>query len=337
MAKAQASETRESREESTDSPLLDTMGAAVKKMVTKGKERGYVTYDELNAALPPEEVSSEQIEDTMAMLSEMGINVVENEEQEEAANDTPANDEEEPREKSAAGNVDESDLGRTDDPVRMYLREMGSVELLSREGEIAIAKRIEAGRDMLIGGICESPLTIQAIVRWHDALIAGEILLREIIDLDATLGGGPGQPPKPGEEENSDDDNTENKDGAATPATAKPAGEAKKTTSDDDKKDGENGEESKTDDDDDEDDDEQNNLSLAALEEKLKPEVIETFEEIAKTYKKFQRLQTIRMEAMQGIGEFKSSQENRYAKLRQDLIELMEDVHLSNDRIEAHV
>jgi RNA polymerase primary sigma factor len=337
LAKAQASETRESREESTDSPLLDTMGAAVKKMVAKGKERGYVTYDELNAALPPEEVSSEQIEDTMAMLSEMGINVVENEEQEEAANDTPANDEEEPREKSAAGNVDESDLGRTDDPVRMYLREMGSVELLSREGEIAIAKRIEAGRDMLIGGICESPLTIQAIVRWHDALIAEEILLREIVDLDATLGGGPGQPPKPGEEENSDDDDTENKDGAATPATAKSAGEAKKTTSDDDKKDGENGEESKTDDDDDEDDDEQNNLSLAALEEKLKPEVIETFEEIAKTYKKFQRLQAIRMEAMQGIGEFKSSQEKRYAKLRQDLIELMEGVHLSNDRIEALV
>lgn len=342
MAKAQASEARESREESTDSPLLDTMGAAVKKMVAKGKERGYVTYDELNAALPPEEVSSEQIEDTMAMLSEMGINVVENEEQEEAANDTPANDEEEPREKSTAGNVDESDLGRTDDPVRMYLREMGSVELLSREGEIAIAKRIEAGRDMLIGGICESPLTIQAIVRWHDALIAEEILLREIVDLDATLGGGPGQPPKPGEEENSDDDNADNKDGATTPATAKPAEakpavEAKKPTSDDDKKDGEDGEESKTDDDDDEDDDEQNNLSLAALEEKLKPEVIETFEDIAKTYKKFQRLQAIRMEAMQGIGEFKSSQEKRYAKLRQDLIELMEGVHLNNDRIEALV
>lgn len=342
MAKAQASEARESREESTDSPLLDTMGAAVKKMVAKGKERGYVTYDELNAALPPEEVSSEQIEDTMAMLSEMGINVVENEEQEEAANDTPANDEEEPREKSAAGNVDESDLGRTDDPVRMYLREMGSVELLSREGEIAIAKRIEAGRDMLIGGICESPLTIQAIVRWHDALIAEEILLREIVDLDATLGGGPGQPPKPGEEENTNGGNAENTGGSATPAVAKPteakpAEEAKKPTSDDDKKEGEDGEEAKTDDDDDDDDDEQNNLSLAALEEKLKPEVIETFEEIAKTYKKFQRLQAIRMEAMQGIGEFKSSQEKRYAKLRQDLIELMEGVHLNNDRIEALV
>lgn len=341
MAKAQASEARETREESTDSPLLDTMGAAVKKMVAKGKERGYVTYDELNAALPPEEVSSEQIEDTMAMLSEMGINVVENEEQEEAANDTTANDDAEPREKSAAGNVDESDLGRTDDPVRMYLREMGSVELLSREGEIAIAKRIEAGRDMLIGGICESPLTIQAIVRWHDALIAEEILLREIVDLDATLGGGPGQPPKAGEE-NTDDDNAENTDGATTPAIAKPVEvkpveEAKKPTSDDDKKEGEDGEEAKTDDDDDEDDDEQNNLSLAALEEKLKPEVIETFEEIAKTYKKFQRLQAIRMEAMQGIGEFKSSQEKRYAKLRQDLIELMEGVHLNNDRIEALV
>ncbi len=342
MAKAQASEARESREESTDSPLLDTMGAAVKKMVAKGKERGYVTYDELNAALPPEEVSSEQIEDTMAMLSEMGINVVENEEQEEAANDTTANDDAEPREKSAAGNVDESDLGRTDDPVRMYLREMGSVELLSREGEIAIAKRIEAGRDMLIGGICESPLTIQAIVRWHDALIAEEILLREIVDLDATLGGGPGQPPKAGEEENTDDDNAENTDSAAKPAVVKPTEvkpveEAKKPSPDDDKKEGEDGEEAKTDDDDDEDDDEQNNLSLAALEEKLKPEVIETFEEIAKTYKKFQRLQAIRMEAMQGIGEFKSSQEKRYAKLRQDLIELMEGVHLNNDRIEALV
>ena len=127
MAKAQTSEARTTSEESTDSPLLDTLGAAVKKMVTKGKERGYVTYDELNTALPPEDVSSEQIEDTMAMLSEMGINVVENEEQEEAANDASADDSEEETEKSTAGNVDESDLGRTDDPVRMYLREMGSV------------------------------------------------------------------------------------------------------------------------------------------------------------------------------------------------------------------
>ncbi len=332
LAKAATSEARETREESTDSPLLDTLGASVKKMVAKGKERGYVTYDELNKALPPDEVSSEQIEDTMAMLSEMGINVVENEEQEETATETT--DEEETKEtSSASGNVDESDLGRTDDPVRMYLREMGSVELLSREGEIAIAKRIEAGRDMMIGGICESPLTIQAIVRWHDALIAEEIMLREIIDLDATQGGGPGQPG------NADNDDEEGSDGTASEATPAAAPEDKKT---DEKKAGSEGEdgektESESSDDDEDDDDEQNNMSLAALEEKLKPEVIETFEQIAKTYKKFSRLQGIRMDALQGDGEFKTSQEKRYAKLRQELIELMEGVHLNNDRIEALV
>ncbi len=348
MAKAQASEARDARDGNADGPLLDTMGAAVKKMVTKGKERGYVTYDELNAALPPEEVSSEQIEDTMAMLSEMGINVVENEEQEDAAAETKTmsatddDEEDEPKETaSASGNVDESDLGRTDDPVRMYLREMGSVELLSREGEIAIAKRIEAGRDMMIGGICESPLTIQAIVRWHDALVAEEILLRDVIDLDATMGGGPGQPPVATD---NDDDSDDSESTTAKTAEVK-APEDKKTAAADDKSDdkkakSEDGEESTDkpdDEDDDEDDDDQINMSLAAQEEKLKPEVIETFEEIAKTYKKFQRLQIIRIEAMQGSGEFKSSQEKRHSKLRQELIELMEGVHLNNDRIEALV
>ena len=170
-----AGETAEPAEETAEGPLLDTMGVAVKKMVAKGKERGYVTYDELNAALPADEASSEQIEDTMSMLSEMGINLVESEETEEAAaaEKAPAEGEEPAAdaEPSAAGNVDEEDLGRTDDPVRMYLREMGSVELLSREGEIAIAKRIEAGREMMIGGICESPMTIRALLEWHDALV----------------------------------------------------------------------------------------------------------------------------------------------------------------------
>ncbi|MGE5505022.1 MAG: RNA polymerase sigma factor region1.1 domain-containing protein, partial [Actinomycetota bacterium] len=170
-------EVSENQDEAMDGPLLDTLGVAVKKMVARGRERGYVTYDELNAAMPPDEVSSEQIEDTMAMLSELGINVVESEEGEEAA----AEGDEETTDSegfSGGGNVDEEDLGRTDDPVRMYLREMGSVELLSREGEIAIAKRIEAGREMMIGGICESPLTIRAIIGWHDALIEGKMLLR---------------------------------------------------------------------------------------------------------------------------------------------------------------
>ena len=187
MAKAQAAAKQTTQEETADSPLLDTLGASVKKMVTKGKERSYVTYDELNAALPPDEASSEQIEDTMAMLSEMGINVVENEEQEETASND--DEEEEKKESSAAGNVDENDLGRTDDPVRMYLREMGSVELLSREGEIAIAKRIEAGREAMIAGLCESPLTFQAIIIWRDELNEGRILLRDIIDLEATYAG----------------------------------------------------------------------------------------------------------------------------------------------------
>ncbi len=182
-----AAEMPEAREESGDGPLMDGMVQAVKKMIARGKERGYVTYDELNGALPPDQSSSEQIEDTMAMLSEMGINVIETEEVDDNTPAEPAAD----SESRATGNLDDDEIGRTDDPVRMYLREMGSVELLSREGEIAIAKRIEAGREMMIGAICESPLTIRAIIDWHDALSDGKMLLRDIIDLDATYGGGP--------------------------------------------------------------------------------------------------------------------------------------------------
>src|SRR5579871_5788915 len=191
-------ETTETREEAGDGPLMDGFSAAVKKMFARAKERGYITYDELNAALPQTEMSSEQIEDVMANLNEMGINLVDGEEPEEGAAATAekpaaaaageaANEEEEER---SGGNLDDADIGRTDDPVRMYLREMGSVELLSREGEIAIAKRIEAGRDMMIGGLCESPLTFKAIISWHDQLKAGRMLLRDIIDLEATQGAG---------------------------------------------------------------------------------------------------------------------------------------------------
>jgi RNA polymerase primary sigma factor len=186
---ANGAETVEGRDEAVEGVLLDIQSAAVKKLVARGKERGYVTYDELNAALPSEQVSSETIEDTMAMLNDLGINVVENEESEdgEAAAPKPVvKAEEEEEEEESGGNVDEATLGRTDDPVRMYLREMGSVELLSREGEIAIAKRIEAGRDMMIGGLCESPLTFKAIVAWHDAVKEGRMLLRDVIDLEAT-------------------------------------------------------------------------------------------------------------------------------------------------------
>src|SRR5215471_13043571 len=181
---ASAAEATETREDAAEAPLLDTVAGAIKRMVARGRERGYVTYDELNAALPQDQVSSEQIEDTMTMLSELGINVVEGEESEDPAE---AEAEAEDGESEARGNVDD-DIGRTDDPVRMYLREMGSVELLSREGEIAIAKRIEAGREMMIGGICESPLTVRAMVGWRDALNENKMLLRDIIDLDATYG-----------------------------------------------------------------------------------------------------------------------------------------------------
>ena len=173
--------------ETNDGPLLDTINAAVKKMIARGKQRGFVTYDELNSALPHEQVSSEQIEDTMSMLSESGVNVVESEETDDAGENIGDNKPEE--KETEAGNVGESEVGRSDDPVRMYLREMGSVELLSREGEIAIAKRIEAGREMMIGGIVESPMTIRSLLQWRKDLDEENMLLRDIIDLDATFQG----------------------------------------------------------------------------------------------------------------------------------------------------
>ncbi len=331
-------EKKPQSEETLDSPLLDTLGGAVKKMLVKGKERGFVTYDELNSALPPEQVSSEQIEDTMTQLSEMGINVVENEDGEEAKSEVPTGETTE----KANGNVDESDLGRTDDPVRMYLREMGSVELLSREGEIAIAKRIEAGRAMMIGGVCENPLTIRAIVEWHDALLDEKMLLRDIIDLDATHGGGPGQPKK---DVNTDDNlNRPDESNADEENSNKEEMEGEEEKSDqpanDDALTDENGvKREKTDDEiaDEEDAEEEVNLSLAMLEAKLMPEVIQSFEVIAKTYKKLHRLQIQRMEAFSKGETIKTAQEKRYGKLRQELVEQMEGVHLNNNRIEQLV
>src|SRR6202008_1699428 len=179
-------------EQDVETTLLDVQTAAVKRLIARGKERGYITFDELNQILPPDQNSSEQIEDVMANFSEMGIQVVESEETEDG--EAPAvktEKSEEAGEEGQTGNFNEASLGRTDDPVRMYLREMGSVELLSREGEIAIAKRIEAGRDMMIGGIAESPLTYRALLDWRERLGKGEMLLRDIIDLDATYGGSP--------------------------------------------------------------------------------------------------------------------------------------------------
>ncbi|MBP0444925.1 RNA polymerase sigma factor RpoD [Roseomonas sp. SSH11] len=296
---ANGTETAEHRDEAVEGALLDSVLASVKKLMAKGKERGYITYDEFNAALPQGQVSSEQIEDTMALFSEMGINLVEAEESadEDTEKKTPAKAEGEEGEEKAegedeesGGNVDEESLGRTDDPVRMYLREMGSVELLSREGEIAIAKRIEAGRDMMIGGLCESPLTFRAIVGWHESVVSGKLLLRDVIDLEAT-------------------NNADMPDG--------PPPEAEEF---------EEGEEG-----------EGVGLSLSALEEKLKPEALAAFEAIEAAYAKLEKMSSKRMEAYTTGGELAAKSEKSYEKQRQELVALVQKVHLHNNRIEELV
>jgi RNA polymerase primary sigma factor len=298
-------------EQDGDATLLDVQSAAVKRLIAKGKERGYISYDELNAVLAPEHTSSEQIEDVMANLSEMGIQVVEPEEAEDPDTPAPKQEKAAEEEEEAGGNVDEESLGRTDDPVRMYLREMGTVELLSREGEIAIAKRIEAGRDMMIGGLCESPLTFRAIVAWHDALKGGRMLLRDIIDLEATQGG-----PTPGAEVGAEGA----ADGAAE-GVAQPGGEADFEPSGED--DDEYGEGS--------------SLSLSALEEKLKPEVLANFEDIENLYKKLQKMQSKRIESLTAGEEVSARSEKTYEKLREELVAKVEQVRLHNNRIEELV
>ena len=345
----------EREEEPGDSPLLDSVSAAVKKLVAKGKERGFITIDELNAAMPQEQVSSEQIEDTMTMMSVAGINVVENEDAEEATEAKPG--ENGTAVTRASGNLDDDDIGRTDDPVRMYLREMGSVELLSREGEIAIAKRIEAGREKMIGALCESPLTMRAIARWHDALVNEDILLRDIIDLDATYGGTP-------EDHSANPPMQQNQNGAngavrvapngaapagtngaapagtngAAPAGANGAGTngaSPAKTAQDGEKSAEGAE--NTESDDDEDDDEEASVSLAVMEAALKPEIIEIFKNVATTYTKLQRSQDKRLAAQQKGEEISKSTERTYDRHRRELIELLDGVRLNNARIEQLV
>ena len=303
MATKQAATTEAApADQDGDTTLLDTSAVAVKRLIAKGKERGYITFDELNAVLPADQNSSEQIEDVMAMLSEMGIQVVESEEGEEAdpvAAKAEKAEEDEKESDEPHGNVDEASLGRTDDPVRMYLREMGSVELLSREGEIAIAKRIEAGRDMMIGGLCESPLTFRAIITWHEALKAGKMLLRDIVDLEATQGG-----PKEVAGEPSD----------AAAETFEPAEDL-----------------------DADDDGEGPGMSLSALEEKLKPEVLATFEEIESLYKKLHKVQVKRLEQLTTGEEINNRSERGYEKQREELVGKVEQVRLHNNRIEELV
>jgi len=309
-----------------DSPLLDLSDAAVKRFIKTAKARGFVTLDALNAVLPSEEVSPDQIEDTMSMLSDMGITVVESEDPEEAApqDAEDAGDDEEPTRAVAvaspstpvATQARAEPAERTDDPVRMYLRDMGSVELLSREGEIAIAKRIEAGREAMIAGLCESPLTFQAIIIWRDELKDAKILLRDIIDLEATYEGPEAKAAPPVASPAAP---AEAAPAPAAPAEPGAAGEARP--------DGEIEDE----------DDYENALSLAAMEAELKPKVLETFDNIAAAYKKLRKLQDKKVEMQVASEQFSRQQQRGYDKLRDEIIGYVKSLSLNNARIESLV
>lgn len=301
-----------------DDVSLDMSQAAVKKMIAEARERGYITYEQLNQVLPPDQVSSEQIEDVMSMLSEMGINIIEEEDAEEddQKGSTAVVQTSSARE-VAVSTTETEKLDRTDDPVRMYLREMGSVELLSREGEIAIAKRIEAGRNTMILGLCESPLTFQAITIWRDELLNEEILLRDVIDLDATFG------------RSMEDDEEEEPVVSNLNVNAAPKKEENSQPELD--ADG-----NPITNDDDDDDDEQANMSLAAMEAALKPRVLETLDLIARDYGQLAEMQDLRMSAtLMEDNSFSAGEEEAYQKLRAEIVELVNSLHLHNNRIEA--
>ena len=360
--------------ETQDGPLLDLTDQSVKNMIKVAKKRGYVTHDELNAVLPSEEFSSEQIEDVLGQLSEMGINVVDNDSEADDDKETTGaaksgdgdsddddDDEEEGETRAVAGASKSAITGlntptsadRTDDPVRMYLREMGSVELLSREGEIAIAKRIEAGRNAMIRGLCESPLTFEAIMVWRDELHEGEVLLRDIIDLDATYGS---QQAEANQDE--DDETGPAEDGETptpqAPGAAKPAdGEAKsgdkdeeseddaKAKGDDDDEDedddGETSSKSDDDDDDDDDDDEGVTLSLSAMEAELREGVMETLDLISTDFTAFRKLQDKLVAARIEGKDLTKQSRDKYESLQNSIVTNLNTMHLNNARIEALV
>src|SRR5215471_2214174 len=328
-ARAEEQSAQQAEAPEKDSPLLDLSDAAVKKFIKTAKARGYVTSNELNAVLPSEEVSSEQIEDTMSMLSDMGITVVDSEDHEEEAatpdgEDGAGDDDAGGRAVATATPVPAitqatEPAERTDDPVRMYLRDMGSVELLSREGEIAIAKRIEAGREAVIAGLCESPLTFQAVIIWRDELRDAKILLRDIIDLEATYEGPEAKAAPPPV--------------SAPPvpeiASAAPSGSSDGAEGGD----GETRAEGELED----DEDFENALSLAAMEAELKPKVLETFDNIAATYKKLRKLQDKKVEMQVASEQFTRQQQRGYDKLRDEIIGYVKSLSLNNARIESLV
>src|SRR5690348_7917305 len=339
MAKNEAQELDTA--EAGDAPLIDLNDASIKKMIARAKKRGFITIDELNEALPQDQMSSEQIEDIMSAINDMGINVVENEErgdddeEEDKEPEPQVEDEVDPLDDGGprpAAATKKEPTDRTDDPVRMYLREMGAVELLSREGEIAIAKRIEAGRDTMIWGLCESPMTFEAIIGWSNALNEGRMQLREIIDLEAMLSKGP-----TAEQLSESEEGGEGAEGEISEKTAGPSIKEEEEVEDEP--------EEKSEDDEDmverrtqpqaaEDDDEDNTLSLAQMEETLKPQALEKFAEITSIYKKFSKVQAARMDAL-GVGqEFPAAEEKKYHKLREQLTAEVESVQFHGSKIE---
>jgi RNA polymerase primary sigma factor len=322
-------------------PLLDLSDAEVKKMIKSAKKRGYVTHEQINAVLPSEEVTSDQIEDVFAMLNEMGINVVESEEPDaEEAESREEEDEEEGElvevTQKAPAKAEKGEPGeRTDDPVRMYLREMGSVELLSREGEIAIAKRIEAGREAMIAGLCESPLTFQAIIIWRDELNEAKIFLRDIIDLEATYAGpdAKAMPNSPSDGAAAPGAGAQPPQMAA-PATAPAAATPFVAKSDDD---GDGAAEPVIGEGEMDDDDLENSLSLAAIEAELKPKVLETFDNVADSYKRLRRLQDQDIQFQLKNQSLSPAQERKYKKLKEEIIAEVKSLRLHQARIDALV
>ncbi len=317
-----------------DEPLIDLNDQKVKKLIARAKKRGYITYDELNEALPQDQLSSEQIEDVMSAISEMGVNIVEKDEdaEEEEGQQDDADDELDPVGSSPSITVPEKKkeaVDRTDDPVRMYLREMGAVELLSREGEIAIAKRIEAGRDTMITGLCESPITFHAIIEWSNALNAGEMQLREILDLEAML-----QKDPPPEQLTDDEEGEEGEESEISEKVAGPSfkdEEEPEAAAEDDEEAGLTERRARPAF---EEEEEDNTLSLAAMEELLKPEAIEKFAAITKLYREFTKLQTARLAAL-GVGDdYPAAQEKKYQRLRDELTAEVESVQFHNAKIE---
>ncbi|CAN7317039.1 RNA polymerase sigma factor RpoD [Pararhizobium sp. LjRoot235] len=331
-------EAEAEREGAPDGPLLDLSDDAVKKMIKAAKKRGYVTMDELNEVLPSDQVDPDRIEDIMAMLNEMGINVVEDEETEEGAaaaeeEDGEADADSEGGELAPSGGTavatakKKEPTDRTDDPVRMYLREMGSVELLSREGEIAIAKRIEAGRETMIAGLCESPLTFQAIIIWRDELNEGNTLLREIIDLETTYSG-------PEAKAAPQFQSPEKIEADRKAAEEKERNRRPRAGDDDITNVGGEGLPPEEE----EEDDDESNLSLAAMEAELRPQVMETLDTIAETYKKLRKLQDQQVEArLQATGTLSPAQERRYKELKDELITAVKSLSLNQNRVDSLV